>query len=216
MAMKEKLNQIRKPRQIRTTAAATMIGLLFFLGAALGAFSKWLDNLSLDSAIWWHRLAERLDLGNFFSDLAVWLLFALLIAVFSPSAVQAALRVLAFFAGMCAAYHLYTVFFSGFNPMSYMLIWYTITLLSPLLAALCWYAKGSGPAALVLCIGIAAVFTLSCFSVGFFYISFRGILYVLVFLGAAAALYRNPKQLLLSLAPGVLLAFPLSLLWPFH
>ena len=214
--VKEKLNQIRKPRQTRGTAAAAMIGLLFLFGAALGAFSKWLDNLALDSTIWWHRIAERLDLGNFFSDLAVWLLFALLIAVFSPSAVQAALRVLAFFAGMCAAYHLYTVFFSGFNPMSYMLTWYTITLLSPLLAALCWYAKGSGPAALVLSVGVAAVFSLACFSIGWFYVSVRGVLYVLVFLGAAAVMYRNPKQLLVSLGVGFLLAFPLSLLWPFH
>ena len=214
--VKEKLNQIRKPRQTRGTAAAAMIGLLFLFGAALGAFSKWLDNLALDSTIWWHRIAERLDLGNFFSDLAVWLLFALLIAVFSPSAVQAALRVLAFFVGMCAAYHLYTVFFSGFNPMSYMLTWYTITLLSPLLAALCWYAKGSGPAALVLSVGVAAVFSLACFSIGWFYVSVRGVLYVLVFLGAAAVMYRNPKQLLVSLGVGFLLAFPLSLLWPFH
>ena len=214
--VKEKLNQIRKPRQTRGTAAAAMIGLLFLFGAALGAFSKWLDNLALDSTIWWHRIAERLDLGNFFSDLAVWLLFALLIAVFSPSAVQAALRVLAFFVGMCAVYHLYTVFFSGFNPMSYMLIWYTITLLSPLLAALCWYAKGSGPAALVLSVGVAAVFSLACFSIGWFYVSVRGVLYVLVFLGAAAVMYRNPKQLLVSLGVGFLLAFPLSLLWTFH
>ena len=157
-----------------------------------------------------------LDLGNFFSDIAIWLLTALLIAVFSVSASRAALNVFLFFAGMCVAYHVYTLLFSGFNPMSYMMIWYGMTLCSPLLAVLCWYAKGSGTIALILDIAIIAVFTLACFAMGFFYVDCRGILYLLVFAGAAAALYQNPKQLLLSLPIGFLLAFLLSPVWPYH
>ena len=184
-------------------------------GILLGIFSKWLDNIALDNSIWWHRIIERLDLGNFFSEMAVWLLIALAIAVFSSSALMAALNVFAFFTGMCAAYHLYSILFAGFNPLSYMVIWYAITLVSPVLAALCWYAKGKGTIPIFLDIGIMAVFTLSCFSLGFLYVDLRGILYLLVFIGAAAIIYRNPKQTAISLSAGFLMAFLLNPIWPF-
>ena len=128
---------------------------------------------------------------------------------------MAALNVFAFFAGMCAAYHLYSILFAGFNPSSYMVIWYAITLVSLVLAALCWYAKGKGTIPIFLDIGIMAVFTLSCFSLGFFYVDLRGILYLLVFIGATAILYRNPKQTAISISAGFLVALLQNPLWPF-
>ena len=213
--IREKLNGVRAPQKTDKGSAAVHTATALLLGIALGVFSKWLDTLELDSFVWWHRPIEALALGNFFSDLAVWLLAALLIAVFSRSALRAALNVFLFFAGMCAAYHLCTLLFAGFDPGSYMRIWYAITLLSPLLAVFCWYSRGSGPFALLLDTGILAVFALSCFSIGYVYVSFRGILYLLVFLGAAAVLYREPKQILISLSGGFLLAFLLSPAWPF-
>ena len=209
------LNDIRKPDNAAGNPAAAA-AVIFGFGIVLGLFSKWLDDLALEDAIWWHRLVGRMDLGNFFSDIAVWLLLALVIAVFSTSALCAALNVFVFFAGMCAAYHLYTIVFSGFNPLSYMMIWYGITLLSPILAVLCWYAKGSGIPALILDSGILSVFFLSCFSIGLFYADLKGALYLLVFCSAAAVLYRSPKQLLIILAAGLLLAFVFSPFWPFR
>ena len=210
------LYRIRAPKRTEKKNAVIATVLFLLVGIVLGMFAKWLDNLALDDTIWWHRIAEKLDLGNFFSEMAVWLLAALLIAVFSRSAFRAAWNVFAFFAGMCAAYHAYTILFSGFNPASYMLIWYGITLVSPILAVFCWYARGSGPVPILLDIVILAVFLLACFGFGFIYITFRGILYCLVFIGAAAALYRTPKQLLISLPIGFLLAFVLSPVWPFQ
>lgn len=215
VSLRERLHRIREPQPVSAKGTVLTAALMLLLGGALGCFSKWLDSLALDATIWWHRILAAGDLGIFFSDLAIWLLLALLAAVFSRCAWQAALHVFLFFAGMCAAYHLYTVLLCGFNPDSYMLIWYGITLLSPLLAVACWYAKGKGLAALLLSTGIMAVFTLSCFSVGLIYISFRGILYLLVFAGAAAALYNNPKQSAISVPAGFLLAFLLSPLYPF-
>ncbi len=211
----EKLKDIRSPGQRSKKAKILCTAGSLIAGILLGIFSKWLDSIALDNSIWWHRIIERLDLGNFFSEMAIWLLIALAIAVFSSSALMAALNVFAFFAGMCAAYHMYSILFAGFNPSSYMMIWYAITLVSPVLAALCWYAKGKGRIAILLSTGIMAFFTLACFSIGFIYIDFRGILYLLVYLGAALILYRNPKQTAISLPVGFLMAFLLNPLWPF-
>lgn len=209
------LNDIRSPVQKGEKAKILFAACSLIAGILLGIFSKWLDNIALDNGIWWHRIIERLDLGNFFSEMAVWLLIALAIAVFSSSALMAALNVFAFFTGMCAAYHLYSILFAGFNPLSYVVIWYAIALVSPVLAALCWYAKGKGIIPILLDTGIMTVFFLSCFSLGFLYVDLRGILYLLVFIGAAAIIYRNPKQTAISLSAGFLMAFLLNPIWPF-
>ena len=215
-AFRKRLNQIRTARRCSAKQAIISAALCFVIGVILGVFSKWLDNLALDSMIGWHRLLEMLDLGNFFSDFAIWQLIALVIAVFSRSALQAALNVFVFFAGMCLAYHAYTIAFSGFDPSSYMMIWYGITLFSPLLAILCWYAKGKGLIPVILDVGIIAVFSLYCFSIGLFYISLKGVLYLLVFIAAVVVLYRDPKQLIVSLPVGFLLSFLLSPIWPYR
>ena len=209
------LNDIRSPVQKGEKAKILFAASSLIAGSLLGIFSKWLDNIALDNSIWWHRIIERLDFGNFFSEMAVWLLIALAIAVFSSSALMAAMNVFAFFTGMCAAYHLYSIPFAGFNPLSYMVIWYAIALVSPVLAALCWYAKGKGIIPILLDTGIMTVFFLSCFSLGFLYVDLRGILYLLVFIGAAAIIYRNPKQTAISLSAGFLMAFLLNPIWPF-
>lgn len=214
--IKDKLNSIRPPKHLDRKRVVIITICVFAIGIVLGIFSKWLDNLALDNTIWWHRPLEVLDLRNFFSDIAIWLLAALVIAVFSASALQAALNVFAFFVGMCAAYHLYTILFSGFNPASYMMIWYGITLVSPVLAVFCWYAKGSHAVSVILDIVIFAVFSLSCFGVGLFYVSLKGALYLPVFVGAVIVLYRSPKQLIISMPVGFLLSFLLSPLWPYH
>ena len=214
--IREKLHRMREPKKTAEMNALFTTVFILLTGITLGLFAKWLDNLVLNNTVWWHRIVEILDLGNFFSEMAVWLLAALLIAVYSHSPFRAAWNVFAFFAGMCAAYHIYTILFSGFNPASYMLIWYGLTIISPILAVLCWYAKGSGIVPILLDVGIIAVFMLACFGVGFFYITFKGILYLLVFVGAGASLYRTPKQLLISLSIGTPLAFLFNLIWPYR
>ncbi|MBQ1468309.1 MAG: hypothetical protein IIZ27_07520 [Solobacterium sp.] len=210
------LNKLRipEPQTKKRTAETALI--IFVSGIALGLFAKWLDNLALDSTIWWHRIIETLNLGNFFSDIAIWLFIALVIAAYSASALRAALNVFVFFLGMCASYHVSTILFSGFDPGTYMLIWYGITLLSPLLAVICWYAKGSGTVPLILDILITSIFVLSCFSIGILYVDIRGILYVLVFIGAVTVLYKSPKELLVTVLAGFLLAFLLNPVWLFY
>ena len=211
--MKEHLDMIRKPVSKPIGKAVVLSAIVLFSGIVLGFVSKWLDNLVYEDTIGWHRILERLDLGNFLSDLPFWLLAALIIAVYSYSAGWAAINVFLFFAGMCTAYHLYTIVFAGFNPQSYMMIWYAITLFSPVLAVFCWYARGSGKIALLLDTGILAVLAVSCFSMGYFYISMKGGLYLLTFVSAAAVLHRPLRQMVPVLAAGFALALTVSPYW---
>ena len=114
---------------------------------------------------------------------------------------------LMFFAGMCASYHWYTVVFSGFNPQSYMMIWYALTLLSPLFALLCWYGKGPRLPSVVLSGLILGGMVMVCCSVGQWYFSFRRGLDALFLCLSVLILYTRPKQTLLALAIGVALSF---------
>ena len=216
MTIKERLEKIRKPEPYTKKGAVAAAAVSFAAGIVLGIVSKWLDNLALDDMIWWHKYVEMLNLSAFFSELAIWLLLALIIAVFSKRPWLAACNVFVFFAGMCAAYHFYTIAFSGFNPSSYMMIWYGITAVSPILAVLCWYARGTSPVSILLDIGIVAIFFLACFAIGLFYIDLKGILYLLVFCGALAVLYKSLRQLVISLPLGIVLAFLLNPYWPYH
>ena len=86
---------------------------------------------------------EALDLRNFLR-IGVWIFLSVSISVYSRLPLRAALHVFGLLAGMVGSYYLYTVLVAGFYPKSYMMIWIGMTMLSPILAVVCWYAKGRG------------------------------------------------------------------------
>lgn len=206
--MKKWTETIRVPdTNITLSVKITHSVLILLLGIALGIFSKWLDILTIDDAVWLQHIWERLDLRNVFSALAIWLLIALVISVYSGTPLRAGLNVFLFFAGMCVSYHIYTVAFAGFNPRSYMRIWYGITLLSPVLAYVCWFGKGETKVSLIIDILILAVMMRVCFAIGFWYFDFTSMINTLIFVGAAVVLYHTPKRTFVSLLGAIVLSY---------
>lgn len=206
--MSEFLNSIRcknAPLPVKNRVVNTLMILL--IGIVLGLLAKYLDTVP----------STALDLGNFLSRFAFWLLAALCIAVYSSSAVRAAINVFLFFAGMVAAYYLYSYFVAGFFPKSYAMIWVGATAVSPLLAFVCWYAKGKGRIAFALSALILAVLFDMCFYFGMWYIDPVSVLEAAVFVVGLVVLRRTTlKGSALLLVCSLVLAVLLKLIIPFQ
>ena len=185
--MKAWLYKVRAPNREKLSVQITYSILILLLGIALGIFSKWLDNTGINDAIW--------------------LFIALAISVYCSSPLRAGLNVFLFFVGMCTSYHLYTIMFAGFNPGSYMMIWYGITLLSPVLAFICWFGKGKTKTSLIIDILILAVMMSVCFSIGFWYFYITRIINVIIFIGSVMIMYSEPRQTGISLLGAVVLSY---------
>ena len=213
--MKSFLNTIRcdeKPisviRQIVDTFA------VIFLGIALGTFSKFLDNTAVNKLPF---IFGYLDIGNFLGRFAIWILIAVCISIYSNSSIRAAINVFVFFVGMVTSYYLYSKFVAGFFPRSYAMIWYGFTVISPMLAFICWYAKGKSKLSFALSSMIIAVLFNMTFIYSMNYFEIRSILELIVFICGLAVLKRNIiKDSIIMTAIGVILAFILNLLVPFH
>lgn len=209
--MIEKLNKIRTPEDnilLKNKVINTI--LIFTFGIVLGIIAKWLDNLAIDNSIWWQHIIGNLNLNNVLSEFGIWLLIALAISVYSKSPLRAALNVFLFFVGMNVSYHLYTIMFSGFNPKSYMMIWYGLTIVSPILAFICWYSKGERVQSIIISSLIIGVMFKICFSIGLVYFGFKSIIDTLIFIASLIILYKKPKNILISLICGIVIGFIVS------
>ncbi len=213
--MKSFLNTIRceeKPISFSRQLVDTFAILL--LGIALGTFSKFLDNTAVNELPF---IFGYLDITNFLGRFAIWVLIAVCISIYSNSSIRAAINVFVFFAGMVTSYYLYSNFVAGFFPRSYAMIWFGFTAISPLLAFVCWYAKGKSKLSFVLSAMIIAVLFNMTFFYGMIYFEMRSTLELIVFICALVVLKRNTiKGSIIMTAIGIILAIVLNLLVPFQ
>ena len=211
------LNRVRKPETHSTLQSKLlMIAGALLLGACLGTFSKYLDYRQTALSGILQLLDEVLDLHNFLGMFAPWIVIAVFLSIKSPNPFQASANVFAFFAGMVASYYLYSNYVAGFFPKSYAMIWMGFTLLSPILAFFCWYAKGTGWLAIVISAGILG-FLINCtLAYGMWYVDLRSALHlVTLILGALMLRRKSGKETLLVIGLSIPAAIFLDILIPF-
>ena len=188
--------------------------LIFLLGVALGAFSKFLDCTPSNEL---PAFLEYLDVRNFLGRFSIWVLLGVWISVRSNSAVRASVNVFLFFCGMVASYYLYSNYVAGFFPKSYAMIWIGFTVLSPLPGFVCWFAGGKEIPAFILSVILLAVLYWCTFVCGWFYILPRSALELLTFLCGVMVLQRDTvKSSIIMTVLAIALGFLLLLLVPFH
>lgn len=180
---------------------------LLAAGIAFGVISKVLDETSSNLLLAW---LEMLDLRNFLSRMGFWILCGVCISTFSKTPLRAALNTFLFFAGMVGSYYAYTMIIAGFYPTTYMTIWVVVTAVSPIFAAICWYAKGTHIVSI--CIGavIFALMARQAFAFGFWHFDVRNGLELLLWIATVVILFKTPKQIGLVAAAGTLLFLILS------
>lgn len=213
--MKKFLNNIRSaenPIPLNKQIINTIC--IFFIGIILGTFSKFLDTMPTNELPF---IFEFLDMRNFLGRFAIWLLIALSISIYSNSSIRASINVFVFFVGMVTSYYLYSKFVAGFFPRSYAMIWVTFTVISPILAFICWYARGKSKLAFMLSATILAVLFNTTFVHVGSYFEMRSILELITFLFAIVFLKRKAiKDTMIMLALSVGIAFVLDFVVPFH
>lgn len=121
---------------------------MFIIGLASGALSRVLDIFTQ-------------NLGNIFSQMAVWILFGTLIAIYSESKKKAMMNILPFCIGMLITYYAAAIISRGVYSGSFIIGWTVFALASPVMAYFAWMAKEKGILPKVIGAGIVAVSVLS-------------------------------------------------------
>ena len=101
------------------------------------------------------------NLGEIFSQMAIWILLGTLISIYSTTAKKAMVNVLTFCLGMLSTYYLTAVMSHGVYSKDFMIGWTAFALCSPVMAYFAWHTKGSGVFPKIVSAGIIAVSFLS-------------------------------------------------------
>ena len=121
---------------------------MFLLGMILGVISRLLDIYTQ-------------NLGNIFSQVAVWILFGVLISIYSKSKKVAMLNTFLFCIGMIITYYFVAIITNGVYSNYYIIGWTLFALCSPIFAYFTWMTKENGIFPKIISSGIVLVSILS-------------------------------------------------------
>lgn len=121
---------------------------MFVIGLLLGVGSRLLDIYTQ-------------NLGNIFSQMAIWILFGVLISIYSSSKKAAMLNILPFCIGMLITYYFTAFVTKGVYSSLFIIGWTVFAFLSPIMAFFTWMTKEKGVFPKIIGIGIIIAALLS-------------------------------------------------------
>ena len=101
------------------------------------------------------------NLGNVFSQLAIWILLGVLISIYSPTQKKAMFHIFLFCIGMLVAYYGTAVLTNGVYSRTMIVGWTLFAVCSPLFAYFTWLTKRKGlfPKMISTCIVVVSLFS---------------------------------------------------------
>ncbi len=121
---------------------------MFIIGLLLGIVSRFLDIYTT-------------NLGNVFSQMAIWILLGVIISIYSETKRTSMLNILPFCIGMLITYYFVAFVTKGVYSNIIIFGWTIFALCSPLLAYLTWLTKEKGAFSKIISVGIVLVSVLS-------------------------------------------------------
>lgn len=121
---------------------------MFIIGIILGVISRLFDMYTQ-------------NLGNILSEMAIWILFGVLISIYSSSKKKAMLNIFLFCIGMLLAYYFVAIITNGVYNKTIIIGWTIFAIFSPILAYFTWLTKEKGVFPKLISISIVIVSILS-------------------------------------------------------
>lgn len=121
---------------------------MFVIGLSLGFISRLLDIYTS-------------NLGNIFSQMAIWILLGVLISIYSSSKKKAMLNIFPFCIGMLITYYFVAYITKGVYNNIFIIGWTIFAVCSPIFAYFTWMTKEKGLLPKIISIGIILVSVLS-------------------------------------------------------
>lgn len=101
------------------------------------------------------------NLGEIFSQRAIWILLGIGITIYSPTKNAAMGNIFPFCMGMLATYYVTAAITHGIYSRTFIIGWTLFALASPVMAYFAWMAKEPGAFSKIIAAGIAAVSVMS-------------------------------------------------------
>ena len=121
---------------------------MFIFGLSLGVISRLLDIYTS-------------NLGNIFSQMAIWILIGTIISIYSKNKKSAMINVFSFCIGMLITYYSVAKITHGVYSQSFIIGWTLFAFCSPIMAYFAWMSKEKGVFSKLICVGIVIVSILS-------------------------------------------------------